>query len=314
MTHARAGMLAILCTGFAFAGGEGWTSDYEAAKKEAAASDKSLLIDFTGSDWCGWCIKLQDEVFKHDAFKEGVKDKFVLVELDYPQDTSKLSEATIAQNKTLGEKYAVKGYPTILLTDAQGVPYAATGYQAGGPESYVKSLDELLAKKKTRDEGFASAAKAEGVEKAKFLVSTLDAMELDDVMIANFYSDKVEEIKKSDPEDVTGFNKKIEAKQKMAKFEEELNGYAAKKDHDGALAFIETTLKEGGMEPEDTQKVTMMKGFVYAQQKKLDEAISTLEESKTIAPESEAAGQIEMIVAQLKKAKEKEAPAPAEGE
>lgn len=45
-----------------FAGGEGWVSDFAAAKKEAAESKKDLLVDFTGSDWCGWCIKLVDEV------------------------------------------------------------------------------------------------------------------------------------------------------------------------------------------------------------------------------------------------------------
>jgi thioredoxin-related protein len=115
-----------------------WTADFAAAKKEAAASDKDLLIDFTGSDWCGWCIKLTKEVFSHDEFKEGVKDKFVLVELDFPQDKSKLPEETQKQNEKLGAEYAVQGYPTILLTDAEGRPYAATGYQKGGPEAYLK--------------------------------------------------------------------------------------------------------------------------------------------------------------------------------
>ena len=85
-------------------------------KKQAAESNKDLLIDFTGSDWCGWCIKLHKEVFSQDAFKEGVKDKFVLVEIDFPKDKSKLSEETQKQNEELGEKYAVQGYPTILLT------------------------------------------------------------------------------------------------------------------------------------------------------------------------------------------------------
>ena len=133
--------------GTAFAGGEGWSSDFEAAKKQAAESKKDLLIDFTGSDWCGWCIKLNDEVFKHDAFKAGVKDSFVLVELDFPKDKSKLSEETQKQNKELGEKYAVQGYPTILLCDADGRPYAATGYQKGGPEKYVATSMNCAAKK-----------------------------------------------------------------------------------------------------------------------------------------------------------------------
>ena len=91
----RIALVALCSLSAAFAGGEGWTSDFEAAKKQAAEQKKDLLIDFTGSDWCGWCIKLNDEVFQKDAFKAGVKDKFVPVEIDFPQDEKKISEATL---------------------------------------------------------------------------------------------------------------------------------------------------------------------------------------------------------------------------
>ena len=83
----------------AFAGGEGWTSDFAAAKEQAAKENKSLLVDFTGSDWCGWCIKLNEEVFQHDPFKEGVKDKFVLVELDFPKDKSRFPKTLRSRTK-----------------------------------------------------------------------------------------------------------------------------------------------------------------------------------------------------------------------
>lgn len=140
-------LVGLCCSSFAHAGGEGWTSDSTAAKKQATESKKDLLIDFTGSDWCGWCIKLNEEVFSKEAFKAGVKDTMILVELDYPKDKSKLTAATIQQNKELEEKYPIAGYPTIFLTDADGKPYAATGYEEGGPEAYVKHLNELREKK-----------------------------------------------------------------------------------------------------------------------------------------------------------------------
>ncbi len=129
----------------ASAGGEGWTTDYEAAMKLATDEKKNLLIDFTGSDWCGWCIKLDKEVFSHDEFKTGVKDTLVLVEIDYPRDKSKQPKPEIAQNETLKTKYSIKGYPTILLTDEAGKPFAKTGYQPGGPDKYVAHLNELIA-------------------------------------------------------------------------------------------------------------------------------------------------------------------------
>ncbi len=68
----------------ASAGGEEWSHDFAKARTAAASENKDLLVDFTGSDWCSWCIKLNKEVFGHEAFRSGVKDSFVLVELDYP--------------------------------------------------------------------------------------------------------------------------------------------------------------------------------------------------------------------------------------
>lgn len=272
--------------GAAFAGGEGWSSDFAAAKKEAAESKKDLLIDFTGSDWCGWCIKLNKEVFKHEPFKAGVKDTFVLVELDFPRDKAKLTEATKAQNKELAKKYAVKGYPTILLTDADGRPYAKTGYQKGGPEKYVEHLNELRAKKAARDEAFAAADKAEGVEKAKALVAALEAMGLSDKLVANFYGDVAEQIKAADPQDETGFNKKAATKARLADFQKALQKLAGQQDMDGALALVDKTIKEGGLEVEETQQMMMTRAVILAQQQKFEEALKAVDAALEFAPDS----------------------------
>ena len=294
-----AAFVALYCSGIAVAGSEGWSSDFEAAKKQAAESKKDLLIDFTGSDWCGWCIKLNKEVFSQDAFKAGVKDKFVLVELDYPKDKSKLSAATLKQNEELAKKYPVGGYPTILLTDAEGKPFAATGYEAGGPEAYVKHLDELRAKKAARDESFATAAKANGVEKAKAFVAALAAMGLEDGMIANFYGDVAEQIKAADPKDETGFGKAAAMKQRLAAIQSELAVFAKKSDHDGALAVMEKALKEGGFDTEETQKMMITRGMILGKMKKFDEAIKGLDEAKAFAPDSEMAAATDRIKTKL---------------
>ncbi len=300
-------LFALLSSGLAMAGGEGWSSDFAAAKKEAAESKKDLLMDFTGSDWCSWCIKLNKEVFSHDEFKNGVKDKFVLVEVDFPQDKSKLSEDTQKQNKELGDKYKIQGYPTILLADAEGRPFAKTGYEEGGPEKYVKHLDELRAKKDVRDKAFAEAAKAKGPEKAKALVAALKAMELEDEMVANFYGSVVEDIKSSDPQDTTGYAKGIAAKQRIAKFQEELNSFAEKEDHAGALALVDKTLKEGGFDAEAIQQITMMRCMIYAQTEKFDEAIKAAMDAKAAAPDSPLNGRIDGLIKQLEGAKKKAA-------
>lgn len=308
-------LLALHFSGLALAGGEGWSSDFAASQKEAAETKKDLLIDFTGSDWCGWCIKLKEEVFSHDEFKAGVKDQFVLVELDYPSDKSKLSKATSKQNEELGEKYQVRGYPTILLTDAEGRPFAKTGYRPGGPEAYVKHLEELRAKKSARDEAFEKAEKNEGVEKAKVLVAALGAMDLDETMVSNFYADVVEQIKAADPQDETGFMKAEVAKLRIAKFQADLNAFAQKQDFDGALAHVDKTLAEDGFATEETQQMMMTRAVILAQQRKFDEAIKAVDEAKSIAPESKLIEGMDGFKKRLESEREKagtEEPAAAE--
>lgn len=123
--------------------GSEWLTDFEAAKAKAAAENKSLLLDFTGSDWCGWCIKLDKEVFSQDAFKEYADNSLVLVELDFPRGKDQSPELK-AQNEALAEKYGIRGYPTILLLSPEGELIEKTGYRRGGAEAYVEHIQEIL--------------------------------------------------------------------------------------------------------------------------------------------------------------------------
>jgi thiol-disulfide isomerase/thioredoxin len=291
-------LLAASCAAFlgftsAFAGGEGWTHDFAAAKKQAADEKKDLLIEFTGSDWCVYCIKLNEQVFSHAPFKAGVKDKFVLVELDYPrkpENIAKLSDETKAQNKELQAKYSINAFPTIVLCDAEGRPYASTGFQRGGPEKYVTHLDELRAKKDVRDKSFAEAAKLEGLAKAKVLVAALDAlsaMQLGDLTVARCYPDVVDQIKAADPKDETGYGKKLVVTAKFVDFYTEFQGLLAKQDMAGAIAFIEKSAASGDFEGEMKAQVISSKIEVLISMKKFDDAIKAVEEVKAVAPESQ---------------------------
>jgi len=188
-----------------FAAGEGWTEDYAAAKTQAAEQNKDLLLDFTGSDWCGWCIKLVEEVFSKDEFKTYADDHFVLVELDFPRDKSKISDETQAQNTKLQQQFGVRGFPTIILTDEEGRPYAKTGYQRGGPEAYVAHLEKLKSIRTQRDEHLAAAKDAEGIEKAKHLHAAMQAV--GDDMATQHYKSIVDKIVELDAENEAGLKK-----------------------------------------------------------------------------------------------------------
>ncbi len=122
-----------------------WLTDYEEARAQAGKQSRPILVNFSGSDWCGWCIKLDEEVFEKEEFKKFADEKLVLFVADFPRSKEQADELK-TQNRSLMEKYGIQGFPTILLLDAEGEVIGRTGYQAGGPENYVKHLEELLAK------------------------------------------------------------------------------------------------------------------------------------------------------------------------
>ncbi len=122
---------------------EGWMTDFEKAKEEAAKRNVPILIDFSGSDWCGWCIKLDKEVFSQAEFKAYAKDNLVLFLADFPSQKPQ-SEIVKKQNDKLSEQYAPQGFPTVLLVDAEGQELGRTGYQPGGAAAYVEHLKSLL--------------------------------------------------------------------------------------------------------------------------------------------------------------------------
>jgi len=167
---------------------EGWTDDYNAALKQAAAEKKTVLVDFSGSDWCGWCKRLDKEVFDTEVFKQGVKDKFVLLFIDSPKDKSKLSEVAKKNNRNLCKKYKVKGFPTVLLLNEKGEQIGETGYQQGGPEKYLQHLDSLLEKaaKKGSEPGAKEIAAIEAVLNAPDEKLKEEMMSMQSVLEAKF--------------------------------------------------------------------------------------------------------------------------------
>jgi thioredoxin-related protein len=125
----------------------GWTSDYEKAVEKAKAEHKDLLLDFTGSDWCGFCMALDKEVFKTPQFHNWAKKYVVLVEVDFPHNTP-LSDKVKSQNDGLQQKYQTRGFPTILVTDPDGKELARkVGYHPGsGPATYISALETDMKK------------------------------------------------------------------------------------------------------------------------------------------------------------------------
>jgi protein disulfide-isomerase len=130
----------VVSASFAMAAA-GWDDDYDKAIAKAKAEKKLVLLDFTGSDWCGWCIKLDKEVFSKADFKDFAKENLVLVEVDFPQG-KKLPKKTAKQNDDLKAKFGVKGFPTLVVIDAEGKEvHRIGGYKADALEDIKKAVD-----------------------------------------------------------------------------------------------------------------------------------------------------------------------------
>ena len=120
-----------------------WQHDYSKAQEEAKTNHKLLFLNFTGSDWCGWCIKLDKDIFSQPKFKDYAHDNPVLVELDFPRKKDQPTEER-KQNMQLAQQYDVLGFPTIVVLNSNGQKlWEFNGYFPGGPEAFIAQLQKL---------------------------------------------------------------------------------------------------------------------------------------------------------------------------
>ena len=184
-----------------------WTENFEAAKKEAKKTGKDLIMNFTGSDWCIWCKRLEGEVFSKEYFQQEAPKDFIFVKVDFPQDKSKQSQEIKDQNNKLASEYSIQGYPTIILATADGETYFQTGYRDKGPEEYVEHIRAAK-----NNEGKAKNAIAKAYEekddavKVKKLDETLSKLSAESA--EKYFSDDIDNIIELDKDNKLGIRNK----------------------------------------------------------------------------------------------------------
>ncbi|MCP4374762.1 MAG: thioredoxin family protein [bacterium] len=295
-------VLVLMLTGSAALAADGaWVTDFEAAKTAAKAQGKYLLVDFTGSDWCGWCIKLKQQVFDKDHFKTEAPKNFILVELDFPRAKDKITPELIEQNKKLAKKYSVRGYPTILLMDSDGRAFAKTGYRAGGPEKYIEHLNSLVKGKKAFDKLIVQADKAEGLEKAKLLDKALSGAS---EAVRKSRTDLIKQICELDKDGKGGLKLKYEFQTAM----DEIRNIQPPQTRDPAkikefaaecVAKIAAVEKKFAVTGLDKQKLLSMKAMYTFYTGDLAEAKNILEAAIAIDENSDAAKQMKRPLAMI---------------
>jgi thioredoxin-related protein len=120
-----------------------WETNLETALLKAQKENKTVLVNFTGSDWCVWCQRLSNEVFSQSEFENFAKENLVLVKIDFPKNIE-LPMETKMYNNQLAQRFGVQGFPTIFLLRADGTPILQTGYQPGGPANYINHLKSYM--------------------------------------------------------------------------------------------------------------------------------------------------------------------------
>ena len=128
-----------------------WHTDLNKAIELSKKENKPMMLFFTGSDWCGWCVKLKKEVFSQSEFKQWAQDNVILVEVDFPKYTAQPEELK-TQNRMLQQQFVVRGYPTCFFVNADKLKdgkinftqFGQQGYIAGGPVNWVNSATAII--------------------------------------------------------------------------------------------------------------------------------------------------------------------------
>lgn len=140
----RYGWLVVLIIALAItATADLWETDFEKARESARKTNRYLLLDFSGSDWCPWCVRLDREVFSQDAFKKYAAENLICVLLDFPR-RKQIKQELKEQNEKLMGKFQVTGFPTVIILSPHGDTVGQTGYQPGGAEKYVQHLKSFI--------------------------------------------------------------------------------------------------------------------------------------------------------------------------
>ena len=123
-----------------------WRTDLPGSLNQARSDNKLVLLDFTGSDWCPWCIKFDQDVLSTDRFAGYAASKLELVKLDFPRSTPQSDDLKRA-NDALAKQFNVDGFPTYVLLNSDGRELGRqVGYREGGPDAFIAELDNFSKK------------------------------------------------------------------------------------------------------------------------------------------------------------------------
>ena len=236
-----------------------WLRNLDEAKGVAAAGCKELLVNFTGLDWCGHCMELDSEVLSRQEFRAAAAD-YVLVDLDFPNDRDELAALKDSYDAWV-KQYRIHSYPTVMLADASGKPYAFfTGYDHDvDVVEFLQQLAQARQTRQTRDALLTAARQATGAARAQKLHAAISAVatalgpleDREDDPVLTFYPDEVAEIWRLDADNDLGLRSVYEARTRARDAYRRgvailagVDQYHTKEDGPAAIAYLDKQLQE----------------------------------------------------------------------
>ena len=283
--------LAAILLAWSAGASETWSTSPAEAMQQAAAQNKGVMLEFTGSDWCGACIMQKKQALSLPEIQTAISRSFIPVELDYPRKKQQDAQTKTSLG-TYKKSYGITGFPTLVFADAQGRPvHTVVGYAnpAQVMQDTKKAAEALNTQQSLTNK---LAEKLTDQQRRDTLVQLLKTVPQSS--IRTFYKPALAELEKLDPKDASGILAKLHRDdllhaQKLEwadTFRKKNIHILADQNPDEALSIMDSYLKKNGLLPEVKQAVLMQKVYLLMQQNRVNELEQPLKEGVALLPES----------------------------
>lgn len=288
-----------------------WETDWNKALEKAGKSGQPVLVDFTGSDWCPGCIYLRKNIFDTDAFAKYAEDNnFVLVELDFPRTEGKMPPEQLKFHEELMRRYGISVFPSVLMMEGNGAPYAKIVGPSRTVEEYLKKLAAAGETRLKLKEAVAAARALEGKEKLEKLVQAIKLLPED---LQPYQKELIAEISALDPEDKYGFAGKAEKAVTLAAqrlmmeqfYKKHAGPFSAEKIRAGQEEALQM-LEKRDLLPAIRLEIAKYVSDGYALERNYPKALEYLNMARDADPESPAAKKLEPWINNMQKIINKE--------
>lgn len=288
-----------------------WETDWNKALEKAGKSGQPVLVDFTGSDWCPGCIYLRKNIFDTDAFAKYAEDNnFVLVELDFPRTEGKMPPEQLKFHEELMRRYGISVFPSVLMMEGNGAPYAKIVGPSRTVEEYLKKLAAAGETRLKLKEAVAAARALEGKEKLEKLVQAIKLLPED---LQPYQKELIAEISALDPEDKYGFAGKAEKAVTLAAqrlmmeqfYKKHAGPFSAEKIRAGQEEALQM-LEKRDLLPPIRLEIAKYVSDGYALERNYHKALEYLNMARDADPESPAAKKLEPWINNMQKIINKE--------